>query len=74
VVVHYKELVVWQKAMGVARGVYRLVPRLPRVETFGVRAQVTRAAVSVPCNIAEGWARESAREKAQFFYFLFSSF
>src|SRR3989337_2918249 len=63
---HYKELIVWQKAMEATRDVYRLVPRLPREETYGMRSQLTRAAVSVPANIAEGWARESRREKAQF--------
>ncbi|MCE7937176.1 MAG: four helix bundle protein [Chloroflexi bacterium CFX6] len=52
--------------MIVAREVYRLVPRLPREETYGMRSQLTRAAVSIPSNIAEGWARESEREKAQF--------
>jgi four helix bundle protein len=31
-----------------------------------MRSQMTRAAVSVTCNIAEGWTRESRREKAQF--------
>ena len=63
---HFKELIVWQKAMEAAREVYRLVPRLPREETYGMRSQITRAAVSIPANIAEGWARESEREKAQF--------
>jgi four helix bundle protein len=63
---YYRELVVWQKAMEAAREVYRLVPKLPKEETYGMRSQVTRAAVSVPANIAEGWARESDREKAQF--------
>jgi len=63
---HFKELIVWQKAMVVAREVYRLVPMLPREETYGMRSQITRAAVSIPSNIAEGWARESDKEKAQF--------
>jgi four helix bundle protein len=63
---HYRELIVWQKAMEAAREVYRLAPRLPREETYGMRSQITRAAVSIPANIAEGWARESDREKAQF--------
>ena len=63
---HYRETTVWQKAMSVAREVYRLAPLLPREETYGMRSQITRAAVSVPANIAEGWTREGVREKAQF--------
>ncbi|TAL91210.1 MAG: four helix bundle protein, partial [Rhodanobacter sp.] len=63
---HYRETVVWERAMQVAREVYRLVRFLPREETYGMRAQMTRAAVSVPSNIAEGWTRESKAEKRQF--------
>ena len=63
---HYRELTVWQKAMEAAKEVYRLAPSLPREETYGMRSQITRSAVSIPANIAEGWARESRREKAQF--------
>ena len=63
---HYRETSVWLKAMEAARETYRLVPLLPREETYGMRSQLTRAVVSIPANIAEGWARESLREKAQF--------
>jgi four helix bundle protein len=63
---HYRQTVVWNKAMEATREVYRLVALLPREEVYGMRSQITRAAVSVPCNIAEGWTRESSREKAQF--------
>lgn len=63
---HYRDAIVWNKAMDMAQEVYRLAPRLPREETYGLRSQITRAAVSVPANVAEGWARESNREKAQF--------
>jgi four helix bundle protein len=63
---HYRETVVWQRAMEAAREVYRLAPLLPREEVYGMRSQLTRAAVSIPANIAEGWTRESDREKAQF--------
>jgi four helix bundle protein len=63
---HYRETVVWNRAMEVAREVYRLTTFLPREEVYGMRSQLTRAAVSVPSNIAEGWTRESKREKAQF--------
>ncbi|MGH7505737.1 MAG: four helix bundle protein, partial [Longimicrobiales bacterium] len=64
--VHYREAIVWKKAMRLAREVYRLAPRLPKEETYGMRSQLTRAAVSIPANIAEGWTRESDREKAWF--------
>jgi len=63
---HYRELTVWRKAMDAALEVYQLAPRLPREETYGMRSQLTRAAVSVPANIAEGWTRESPRDRAQF--------
>ena len=63
---HYRETMVWTKAMQVAKEVYRLVAALPREEIYGMRAQMTRAAVSVPSNIAEGWTRESRAEKRQF--------
>jgi four helix bundle protein len=63
---HYRELAVWKKAMDLAIEVYRLVPMLPREETYGMRSQLTRAAISIPANIAEGWARESEKERAQF--------
>jgi four helix bundle protein len=63
---HYRNTVVWGKAMEVAREVYRLVALLPREEVYGMRSQMTRSAVSVPCNIAEGWTRDSARDKGHF--------
>ncbi len=63
---HYRESEIWKRAMSMAEQALRCSGRLPDVERFGLRAQMTRAAVSVPSNIAEGWARESRREKAQF--------
>lgn len=58
---------VWELAMVIASKTCRLASSLPRDERFGMRSQVTRAAISVPSNIAEGWRRESGREKLQFF-------
>jgi four helix bundle protein len=54
---HYRDLLVWQKAMGLARAVYRETELLPKTEVFGIQAQMRRAAVSIPSNIAEGHGR-----------------
>jgi four helix bundle protein len=62
----FRELVVWQKAMQLAQAVYELAQLLPREETYGLSAQLRRAAISVPSNIAEGYARRTTRELVQF--------
>ena len=46
--------------------VYRATASFPREEMFGLTAQLRRAAVSVPSNIAEGAGRNSSREFSQF--------
>jgi four helix bundle protein len=63
---HYKELLVWQKGMSLAKGVYGLIARFPADERFGLVSQMRRAAISVPSNIAEGQARHGTREFLQF--------
>lgn len=63
---HYRNAVVWQKSMQLAEVVCMKATLLPVEERFGMRGQITRCAISVPSNVAEGWARESRREKAQF--------
>jgi four helix bundle protein len=63
---NFKELLVWQKAMALASAVYSLTGRFPSAERFGLVAQMRRAAVSVPSNIAEGQARNTTGEFVQF--------
>jgi four helix bundle protein len=41
---------------------YQLANQLPVEERFGLRSQITRCAVSIPSNIAEGSAKNSKRE------------
>ena len=63
---HYRETTVWRKAIDMVRELYRLTPGLPKEEVYGVRSQITRAAVSVAANVAEGWTCESSKDKAHF--------
>jgi four helix bundle protein len=51
---HFRDLVVWQKAMELARQVYMRTEEFPKSETFGLRMQMRRSAVSVASHIAEG--------------------
>ena len=53
----HRDLVVWQTSMRLMATTYRLCDRLPHHETFGLAAQIRRAAVSIPANIAEGNGR-----------------
>jgi len=63
---HYKDLVVWQKAMKLVSEVYRATAAFPREELYGLTSQIRRAAVSVPSNIAEGQGRLTRGEFRQF--------
>lgn len=62
----HRDLVVWQKAMDLVDAIYRRMADLPQRETYGLWSQLTRAAVSVPANIAEGRARSTAKDFANF--------
>jgi four helix bundle protein len=64
--VSFRDLTVWQKAMDLSVEVYRLSASFPADERFRLTAQVTRAAVSVPANIAEGNARGTRKDYAHF--------
>ena len=62
----YRELIAWQRAMDLAAAVYRSTENFPRSEEYGLKAQLRRAAVSVPSNIAEGQGRHTTGEFVQF--------
>ena len=63
---NFKDLVVWQKGIALAKAIYQLTSRFPSAEKFGLVAQMRRAAVSIPSNIAEGQARHTTGEFIQF--------
>ena len=63
---NYKDLVVWQKGISLAKAIYRLTTKFPGEEKFGLVSQMRRAAISIPSNIAEGQARHTTGEFIQF--------
>ena len=62
----HRDLLVWQKAMGLVDRVYDLAESFPAREGYGLTSQITRAIVSVPANIAEGQGRSTAKDFANF--------
>ena len=62
----YRDLRVWREAMLLAELGYRHTKDFPRDELFALTAQIRRAAVSIPANIAEGYGRESTGNDLQF--------
>lgn len=55
----YRDLHVWQFGVRLVIESYEVARRLPADERFGLIAQIRRAAVSIPANIAEGHGRNS---------------
>lgn len=69
----YKDLIVWQKAMSVVKDIYILSQHLPKSELFSLTSQLTRSAISIPSNIAEGWGRQSDLEFGRFLKIAYGS-
>jgi four helix bundle protein len=62
----YRDLIAWQKSMDLVEKIYECTKAFPREEIYGLTAQLRRAAVSIPSNIAEGQARHSQPEFKHF--------
>ena len=63
---NYKNLHIWQEGIKLARKIYEITSNFPTNEKYGIASQMTRAAVSIPSNIAEGAGRNSNKEFANF--------
>lgn len=69
----YKKLVVWQKSYQLSLLIYAVTKKFPKDEIFGLVSQMRRASVSIPSNIAEGNARISKKDHAQFIRIAYGS-
>ena len=62
----FRDLIAWQKDMDLCEQVYALSKAFPPDERFGLTAQMRRAAVSIPSNIAEGYGRVRTQDYVRF--------
>ena len=62
----HKDLRVWQQSIEMVTSIYLMTQSFPKEEIFGLASQLRRASVSVPSNIAEGYARGTNKEKLHF--------
>lgn len=62
----FRDMQVWQKSHNLALEIYKATASFPKDEIYGLTAQVRRAVVSIPTNIAEGCGRGSRKELKQF--------
>lgn len=62
---NHRELRVWRDGIDLVKQVYEITRQFPEEERFGLVAQMRRAAVSIPSNIAEGAARSSRADFAR---------
>ncbi len=62
----FRNLIAWQKAKTLATEIYRVTSEFPTTEQYGMTAQLRRATVSIPSNIAEGKGRETKRDFCHF--------
>ena len=69
----YKDLIIWQKGIGLVTAVYDFTKDFPKEETFGLTSQIKRATVSIPTNIAEGRFRGSRKDFNNFLRIAYAS-
>ena len=70
---YFEKLEVWKNARVFVKEVYRVTETFPVKEQFGITSQVRRASLSITANIAEGFSRQSNKEKSRFINIAYSS-
>ena len=63
---NFKELKIWQRGFQIAVNSLKLAFGFPKEEKFGLCVQITKAAISIPSNIAEGSSRSSEKDYNRF--------
>lgn len=64
----FTDLNAWKESHKLVILVYRITKQFPREETYSLTDQIRRAVISITSNIAEGFGRQTYKEKVQFYY------
>ena len=62
----YKNLILWREAKNLVLLVYKITDKFPKSEEFALKSQVRRAVISILSQIAEGWLRNTVKDKLHF--------
>ena len=63
----FSDLDAWKEAHRLVIIIYRITKDFPREEIFGLTNQMRRAVISISSNIAEGFSRETNKDKGRFY-------
>ncbi|MDD5528302.1 MAG: four helix bundle protein [Patescibacteria group bacterium] len=63
----FADLDAWKESHRLVIIIYRITKNFPREEIFGLTNQMRRAAISISSNIAEGFSRETNKDKCRFY-------
>jgi four helix bundle protein len=70
---YFEKLDVWQISRLFVKDLYMTSRHFPNEEKFGLTGQIRRAAISIPANIAEGFSRNTNKDKAHFINIAYAS-
>lgn len=63
---NFRDLEVWKRGVAIVMNCYSLTNQFPKTEVYALSNQIQRSAISIPSNIAEGWARGTSKEYSRF--------
>ncbi len=69
----FEQLTVWQESQNLAVSVYSVTKNFPKEELFAITNQLRRASSSISANIAEGFGRQTSKDKIHFYVMAYGS-